>query len=574
MNRVLVTLSAVLLGTWSIAVMARQPAGSTLLKQERDGAPATNLTAAELGALSDPFFDLVITKEPLATRVSRIEELIQPRAEQRRTFVVDESIADPRPGQQRRTVIAFVGTNDGIVLDSNVMLSVAFSSESFPDAPRFIEAWGWDNRRGRYNYYKLDQTGTPDLRKTWKFRGSSVDADMQSAADRAGTCMQCHINGGPIMKELLFPWNNWHSDAAASNTQYLTTLAPPDVRWKVSADPHLAQGRLLGAETLELNILDSLRQFNTRRLNAHLVRSDVDGNVAVDPKDGRSRVVEGRRLLRPLFETTEVNLISARQRSGLHPLPVISTTGPGRDVEVPASFFLNANLLRGGTPAKYKGLGIDRATAFGQVVSLTPAEYKQLVTESRLELAGREPGDADFAWFTPEASHIDNDMIDQLVQRGIISSSFAAAVLAVDVEAPVFSERRGRLLQFVPETFSFQKTGAKHPDDLTRDVITRLESAKPTAGGAETELLDNLKAADPLKRLQVKVDEYFARLQASVKNERPKELRRLFSALIERRARMISDETLGALDETGDRLLPLPPLSRRPITGSGGQIIK
>lgn len=556
-------------------LIAWQPS-PVILKQERDGAPAVNLTGAELESLGDPFFELVLKRDGSVTSLAAIETLLQPNAEQRHTFVVDENIIDPRQGQQRRAVISFVGSNGGTVLDSNVMLSVAFSSASFPDAQRFLEAWGWDNQRGRYNYYKLDRTGTPDSRMTWKFRGSSVDADLLSPGDRVGTCLQCHINGAPVMKELPFPWNNWHSVAAQSNTKYLTMVSPPSVRWPVVADPHLSASRLKAAEDLEVGgILPSITQFNNRRVNAHLVRSDTDGNIEI--RDGRATIIQGRRLLRSLFVTTEVNLGSASQRSGLHPLPAINQSGPGQDVVIPGQFFLNVNLLAGGTPAQYKGLGLTNAQQLGRGARLSPAEYTKLVLDAGLELVGRQPGDAEFAWFTPEASHIDNDLVDRLLQRGIVTPKFVAAVAAVDLETPVFSTRRAGLLRNVPDTFTFaMPANPNGPDELLQMTVAELERTNPKPGTAEAELLLNLKDPDPISKLRNAIDAYGKRIDVALKtpSTRSAELKRLFDVLLLRRIAMLNDPVLGALDETGDRLLPLPPLSRRPITGSGGQVIK
>jgi hypothetical protein len=556
-------------------VSSVQPSAPPLLKQERIGAPAINLTAAELATLGDPLFELVFRENAAATALSQIEPLIQPDAQKRHTFVVDENIVDPRRRQQRRAVLTFTGSNRGIVLDSNVMLSVTFSSEDFPDEPSFIEAWGWDNQRSRYNYYKLDREGTPDQRRTWKFRNTSADADLLSPGDRAGTCLRCHINGAPVMKELSFPWNNWHSPAASSNTTYLTAASPAGVRWPVTANPHLAAA-LSGAEDLEVGgVLPAITQFNTRRLNAQLTRSDVDGNIALT--NGRATVVGARRLLRPLFLTTEVNLISAKQRSGLHPLPAISTTGPAQDVLVPPSFFLNANILAGGTPAQYKGLGLVNALQLGQVARLSPAEYTKLVVESRLQLAGKEPGDAEFAWFGPEPSHVDNDFIDRLLRRGVITPAFAASVLGVDLETPVFSEKRASLLHFIPDSFTFPMPATPlASDDLRSTVMRQVAATNPAPGSPEQEFLDNLRDADPVARLRTRIDAYAARIKAALQqpSTRPTELTRLFQALNDRRIRMLQDAFLGVLDETGDRLLPLPPLSRPPITGSGGQVIR
>lgn len=548
-----------------------------LLKQDKDNLPAISLTAAELASLGDPFFDLVLRTKPNVVNLSDVEQLLQPAATDRLTFVVDENIADAARGQHRRAVLAFKGQNGGRLLSGNVMLSVGFTSEEFSDTPRFIEAWGWDNERGRYNYYKLDHTGTPTNRLTWKFRGSSVDADLLSSSDRNNSCMQCHINGAPMMKELLFPWNNWHS--VASRVEYLTADGAAGMKWPVATSPRLAGGRLKGAEDLERMLLPALTQFNTRRLNAQLERSDADGNIAL--RDGHATVINGRRLLRPLFVATEFNTISARQKSGLHPLPEPNLTGPQQDVEIPSSFFLNANVIGGSTVAKYLGLGLTQSQSFGAFARVRGPEYRKLVVDAQLELAGSRPADADFAWYVPEPSHIDNDMIDRLLRRGVVTPEFVAAVLSVDLERPVVSAARERLLQFVPQRFSFRPLdggatlNGRHPDDLTRATITAIRETNVRAGTPEGEFLAALQHPEPIKLLAERVDEYLERVKTALADaqERPKELVRLFNLMMEAREAVLQHETLGALDETGgDRLFPKRRHALRRIGGSGGQV--
>ena len=265
----------------------------------------------ERNNLGDPFFEIVLKNHADVVDLKGIETLLQPDPLRRRMFVVDENIARPDRMQSRRAVLDFLGRHapTNIVLDGNVMLSVFFNSESFPDSTSEIEVWGWDAERGRYNYYKLDLRGTSDKKPAWKFRGSSVDADLFSADERNDTCLQCHINGAPIMKELLFPWNNWRSFKFPAD--YLKT------NWPVGKSQRLQQ--LSGAEDLETTLLASIRQFNTRRLNAALARRPDNGDVMTD-SSGNARMVDGVRMLKHLFVTTEVNLISSGQLSGLHPL--------------------------------------------------------------------------------------------------------------------------------------------------------------------------------------------------------------------------------------------------------------
>jgi len=528
------------------------------LKQSRDNASAELLSTAELEALGDPFFEIVLRNHADVASLSDIENLLQPAQEKRRLFVVDENIANPARGQSRRAVIAFKGTspNTDIVLDGNVMISVFFDSERFPDQLPAIEVWGWDNHRGRYNYYKMDRSGTPGLQATWKFRSSSVDADLLNPIERRGTCLHCHVNGAPIMKELAFPWNNWRSFKFSAS--YMTQ------DWPVKSAPRLQT--LGGAEQLETEfILGAIRQFNLRRLNSALLRRDDDGNVKID-SNGNARIVEGRRLLKHLFVTTEVNLISSGELSGMHPFAANETGAPPGPVAVPATFFLNANLIAGGGPTNYRGLGIGEARNFQKIAVIDPEEYKNLINQVGVRLGGRA-GDANFAWFVAEPSHVDNSMVDRLMTRGVLTSEFVAAVLAIDVERPVFSNKRASLLRFIPNVFPFKPPGALEtspnaPESsaLTQLVIQKLRTSNPTSDSVEAEFLSLLEDSNPVEVLRERVRQYLTRVSSRLRNAntREDELMHLYLKAIEMRQELKRHPVLGALDETGNRLLPLP----------------
>src|SRR4051812_15680461 len=184
-------------------------------KQDRDGASTATLSATELGALGDPMFNLMLKDKANLIKLADVEAAIQPDATRRRLFVVDERIVDRAQTGTRRTVITFTGANGGETLDGNVMLST-FLSPAGIAAVTDIEAWGWDNARQRYNYYKLDTVGSTPGKPIWKFRASSVRAEQITTAERAGTCLACHVVGAPVMKELFFPWNNWHAGVGGS----------------------------------------------------------------------------------------------------------------------------------------------------------------------------------------------------------------------------------------------------------------------------------------------------------------------------------------------------------------------
>lgn len=534
-------------------------AGQLSLRQERDGASPRALSTEELASLQDPFFRFVLREHAEESNLARIEELIQPDADHRHVFIVDERIADPSRGQSRRSVIAFSGRNPDSPeeLTGNVMLSVFFNSDQFPDQLTFAEAWGWDESRGRYNYYKLDSIGATTGGLIWKFRGSSVGAAAMTPAARVGTCMQCHTNGEPMMKELAFPWNNWHS--FKDQAEYLLPTAPTSVRWPVASSTRLE--RLDDAAMLETAfIVPSLRRFAGHVIRSFFVTVDSSATPDMDPQ-GRVLVRNGANLLLPLFTTTQFNLISSSQASGLHPLGSTGSAAPTQDVTVPAMFFLNSDLLAGGGAAGLRGLGLTESRDFGGLARLTPAEYTGLVTGAGLRLRDM-PGDANFAWLTPVASQIDNVLVDELVAQGVVTREFVAAVLAVDLETPMLSTARESLLRLIPDSFRFTLadggTPATHPDGLTLAVVERLLDLGPGLSEVEKDFLTLLRSNDPVAVLRQRVASFADRTRTRLADpqERQQELERLFGVLGSRRNAVISHPVFRFQDETRGLLLP------------------
>jgi len=526
--------------------------------QERIGGPVRDLTAEELAALTDPLFKLVLEQHAdTASTLSEIERRLLPTNGGRmQTFVVSEMISDPLPTRNPRVVIAFTGQNGGFDLDGTVMLSpLSFSRESFPDR-QSIEAWAWDEQHGVYNYYRLDVSQGTGL--TWKFQGSSTSMTALDPARRAATCTRCHVNGAPVMKELLRPWNNWHS-----RDDTIAHLRSGGVNsWPVATDPKI-DGRLTGAELLEGKIIKGVNRFNRRRVEAAIVAGSASG-------DGR--IKNAASLLRSLFVTTEVNLISSLIRSGLHPFPnalpdpLPADAKPQRDVGIPNSFFLNAGLLGEQAFGSIPGLQLASSLQFMQAAQIRPAEYAAILASKRMTLAGRT-GTTNFAWFVPEASQIDNHMVQTLMDRGILTPQFVAAVLAIDLRTPVFSKVRAALLRFLPQEFEFSPltppanplTQDRHPDRLTRQVIANLQGAASSLNANERDFLELLRLNDPLAALSGRIDAYLAEIRTGLNvgdpARRQETLGRLFDIAHQRRVSMLQDAVIGRIVES-PALLP------------------
>ena len=400
------------------------------------------LADADKPKFQDPFFRLVLSQRPNVRKLTEIEALILGTAgATRRIFVVDEEIQSTKRPASRRSVVDFDGQNNGIQLGSNLFLSFFFSSSEVPESPD-LEVLSWDDINGTYNYYKLrdlelpqnNPSDPPVRERLWVAEATSRNVDTLPAAQRSGTCLACHANGVPVMKELLFPWNNWHS--VASRIAYLGETGSADQRWPVRTNPHFKD--LSEAQDFERSIQNGINRALQRRFAQQVVKQG----------DGKLTVANGRLTLRPLFETTEVNLISAgaSQLSGLHPLTGTPMNGPLVPIEIPNSFFLQSEVLG--------PLGISDATRFKTVARLKPADYKALVQNSgvkiRTQALGAVIGDTNFAWFTPEQAFVDTAWIAKLVNENVASKAFAAAAAGADLEMPIFSGERAKLLNLFP----------------------------------------------------------------------------------------------------------------------------
>ncbi|MEU9123184.1 hypothetical protein AB0C96_25525 [Streptomyces sp. NPDC048506] len=268
----------------------------------------------------------------------------------------------------------------------------------------FLQVAAWDPVAEVFNYYMR-------ISRTWVWTGNSWSA--LAPESRGQGCFDSHVNGSVVMKELKQPWSNWQSMAASIQ------LAPDD---PVRTSPLFPD--VIGAERLELSVRGLVSRWTTARLAA------VAGNGAVEHPD---------RLLRQLFTSTTVNLASTSTQS-------TTVTPDSRDLVLPMGFWLNADALIDGlglpvgveaAPAAPAALYVDSLAAFGfRLVDRTSGFSRQ--------------GDGFFAFPVPEAAHEDNDVVRQLVDKGLVPAKFAACALMVDFPNPVFSAARAHLMRYVP----------------------------------------------------------------------------------------------------------------------------
>lgn len=322
-----------------------------------------------------------------------------------------------------------------------------------------LEVMAWDADKGAFNYY--ERVGE----RTWLWKGDSTHA--LKGLSRGQGCFRCHMNGAPIMKELRAPWTNWHTQNAVIKQEAIAEDSP------LKHDPLFFPENLTKAEQLENHIKAWVTKTNEGHLK-RLLQHQIDARTA----------------LRSLFQTTTANLAFSPEPSA----------GSGPIVPIPFSFFINAQGFENAAR-----LDIVIPEAFGHCTPGTslckPAvdrsTYQEALEQFGFALKGpvdfeRKPGDTHFAFAVPEAAYEDNDMIQQLVRNGIVSSRFAACILAVDFPNPVYSSPREQLLSLVPEA-TLAELGVRDVSDTVAHAIAHRASELPD-GHPEREAPDQFLA--------------------------------------------------------------------------------
>jgi hypothetical protein len=324
----------------------------------------------------------------------------------------------------------------------------------------FVEIIAWDRTKQVYNFWEL-------LGTEWHYRGDSnevltnirqinlADANptftfvRQSPTDQVPVlrCSGCHTLGGPIMKELEAPHNDWWTQARLLN------LGPYRLQaGSTATNPAHVAARLFD-ETKEAT--------DAANLSAQ-VKKGMDRLLAARANQGGG----GQSLqqqLRSLFTTMEINLVSDR-------LPLQERERQNGVVEIPQAFFVDSRLV-----------------GSREAIPVPLARYKEALTQVGSRFApGETPGlvETHHAFLVPARSYMDNQVIDTLMQQGILDEELVADVLAVDFTTPVFSLARASLMRFVPDK-------ARDAADLRDQLLTALKAAPPHDHAAR-ELLANL----------------------------------------------------------------------------------
>lgn len=306
-----------------------------------------------------------------------------------------------------------------------------------------------DPNSGGYNFYS-GNGGTEGA--DFVFHGNSFNMGriseygaLNSTKFPQHPCTTCHQNGGPILKELRFPWMNWAARTKGSSQALL-----PSVIERRTADG----GPFLEVEELERDILKATVRLNTFRVRK--IKEGANINAPLAHSETASPVSIGM-MLQPILCQNEVNLATS-----------VSKVGVFTKIKVPPDLFLNRLLyveadkqpfqLITAQQSRLDMTGNSDIEDFGQFsgavkVPLTKDEtgaagwQEQLAANgAKLPIEGKLGSDGQFPMLIPVRSFSDDDYSSRLVTEAVLKEKFVQDLLMIDYQNPVFSKTRCDLL--------------------------------------------------------------------------------------------------------------------------------
>jgi hypothetical protein len=345
------------------------------------------------------------------------------------------------------------------------------------DAEHFLQLLAWDRKNKVYNYYER-RLGT------WVWAGNSLHALASETRGRGP--FDSHVNGSLVMKELRAPWHNWHSQAVSIQD---SALAPDDPL----RQDELFKNRV-GAEELEIFVRAGIRRWNRARFEHFL---------SEDKKSFRHVSF----LMKQVLETTSVNLTTSAQRS--------RQITDGKTLHLPTAFFVHLEAFE--NELRFN-LDFPPVSVSGKFYQNSLNKYDFTVTDGKFSFAG----DSFFAFLIPEPAFEDTSVLSLLLEKQFISPRFAACLLMIDFQNPVFSPRRKKLLRYVSDAAEM-KAGGDVLSDIEERFVAAAEAVENSveAGSPEKEFLENwrLPEGDWKQIFEAKINDYAAKLAEKSQTE-------------------------------------------------------
>lgn len=427
--------------------------------------------------LKDSFFKLIKGKSfPLSLRaileIARKDQFSVRFYKIAEGGMVDLSITPP-PVRTFRIAVALFPQGSA---EPAIFVSTASHVDDVGDV--FLQLMSWDPENKVMNFYARDFG-------TWIWAGTSQHALEKETRGKGPFCG--HPNGSPQMKELKAPWSHWHSMQATLDEDILPANDPLRVNSPFQA------AELFDASDLEKLIRGGISRWNKVRVQNALARQ---------PKT----ILQLPHLFRQFLTTTMINLVSSSKESNE------GDAATDTELPLPVTFFLNVESFRAlALPGPF------------QNTTTIKALYAKCLEKYHVEQddgAGFTlAGDTHFAFLVPETAQDDIDLLKEVIRRGILSERLAASLLMVDFPNPVYSEKRGQLMKYVPEFLDLASDETSFAEAFEKVFVKAVKDSEQAniEGSVESEFLQMWETAQQadwkttfngtLKQFKTKIDE-------------------------------------------------------------------
>jgi hypothetical protein len=362
---------------------------------------------------NDLFFKAIAQAARCPQNIDEVNALLAGQFQNRKFLVANRGRNNPKLGSfsffetfsgQSRNGEAeiFLGHFTGL---RNANGKAVIDLDQSPDKGKLvIELIAWDAQKGFYNFYELIGQGTTNQ---WFYRGDSKDILLDNQAiylsqptqfGQRLRCSGCHISGGPIMKEMAFPHNDW---------------------W-VKSRPLVFENPQSAAFLQRLRAVDTAENLSTQ-VQMGIQKLETSSQYQALKK---SQSVQAQ--LRPLFCDMEINIqsdVNSSDRSGTIQVPLASLGGP----------------FAGARP-----------------IVISKSTYQGLLQKHGMQFPETKFQDADHAWLSPVKGYSDLVAIASLKASGLIDDKTILDVYFAGQIGVLMNKDRCQLLKLVPNTWNWK----------------------------------------------------------------------------------------------------------------------
>lgn len=420
----------------------------------------------------DPFYQILSQSVKCPQNIDEVSLLLSTSLQNRKFLVANRGRNNPKFGSfsifesfsgaaQSSEARIFLGHFTQV---KNLHGKNVIDLDQVPDKGKLvIELIAWDDQKGYYNFYELIGQGGFTQ---WFYRGDSKDILLDNQAiylsqppqfGQRLRCSGCHISGGPIMKELAFPHNDWWT-----KSRPLVFEQPP-------SDSFMKKLQVLdSAENLS-----TLVQTGINKLEQSLQYQKLKKSFSIQVQ------------LRPLFCDLEINIQSD-----------MNAFDANADIQIPTASL-------GGPFVGSKQILISKRT------------YQALLQKYGMMFPETKLADSDHAWLTPVKSYSDLLAIKSLKASGLVDDK---TILDIYFSAPIgalMNQERCQLLKLVPNTpnwkTQFLQNLKSQSSSVAKSMLFRMTNAQLTPMAYQKAISEWYELVNH-KLQSNKADEFFSQL--------------------------------------------------------------